>query len=118
MKIPDMHLLYNAAAHFKAQDRYPDGLIAGISQEGYAGFEATCWALAELGSQGELARRDMHYDRQEMPRMESLLVSLKVTELLEAKTAILDAVSRGLHAEGGEDEEIDEIIAEQQKKTD
>ena len=118
MKIADLHLLYNAAAHFKAQERYPDGIIAAMSQDGYAGFEAVCWALAELGSQGELARRDMHYDKQEIPKMDSMLVQLGIREILEAKTAILKAVSSGLHTEGGEDEEIDEIIAEQQKKTD
>ena len=117
MDVSKYPLLYNAAAHFKVLERYPDGLTTEMAQEGYDGFEAVCWAFAELAVQGELARRDMGYDKQKIPTQAHFLAQVKITEVLEIKNAILLAISKGLSSPEDEDAEIDEILAEEQKKT-
>lgn len=119
MDFTQYHLAYNAAAHFAAQEKYPDegGLIGVITQSGTAGFEALCWALAELSTQGELIRRDMGFDRQEPIRQSQAALYLKPMEIMEARKAVMQAISDGLKTTTDENEEVDEVLAELQKKT-
>ena len=88
MNIKDLHLLYNAAAHFAAQEKYPDGLISAMSSTGKEGFDALCWAVVELSTQGELCRRAMGHDKAKL-----------------------------LTLEEDENAEVDEVLAELEKKT-
>lgn len=128
MDFSKYELVYNAAAHFAAIQKYPgnlpdaeaehpDGLADAIMRSGLPGFEATCWALELLSTQGELIRRDMGYDPGETIREAWALLHLSPFDALEAKRRIMQAVSRGLRAHGDENEEVDEVLAELQKKT-
>lgn len=119
MDIAKLHLLYNAAAHFAAQEKYPDGLIGAMAGAGKEGFEALCWAIVELSTQGELCRREMGYDRDGMLTLEQVSRQMLPRDIVVAKQAVLDAVIKGLRApEEDENAEVDEVLAELEKKTD
>ena len=109
------HLLYNAAAHFAAQDKYPYGLVKEITKPGMEGFYAVCWALAKLSEQAELARRHLGYDHQKPVEEDELRLTLRPNEMIAAKTAIFQAVSKGLG--DPKEGEVDEVLLELQKKT-
>lgn len=108
--------VYNAAAHFAAQDKYPDGLWAELVKPGKAGFDALCWALAETSMQGELIRRDMGHDKRETLDEDKLRLYLKPRQINEARTIVLNAMTKGL-SNDDDNEEIDEVLLENQKKT-
>lgn len=116
MDLTQYQYVYNAAAHFAAMDKYPDGLWAEMIKPGKAGFDALCWALAETSMQGELIRRDMGYDRQEPLPEDKLRMYLKPRQVNEARTIVLNAMTKGLN-NADEGEEVDEVMAEIQKKT-
>ena len=65
----ELHLLLNGAALFDIFDRFganaeiPE-LIAGSSRKS---LENTCWILAKLAEQGELARRFLGFERRRRP---------------------------------------------------
>lgn len=107
-------LLYNAAAHFAAEDKYPDGLIPAITSPGVEGFRAICWVLGELSTQAELYRRYMGYTPEEPLTEDRARAILRPLDIIPARAAILEAVSRGMR--GGEDQEVDEVLLEIQKK--
>lgn len=110
----EYRLLYNAAAHFAAGERYPDGLLKEIYKPSSAGLEALCWALGELGRQAELYRRAMGYDPGEMPAETGILAQLMPRDILAARQAVLDAIARGLG--DPQEGEVDEVLLELQKK--
>ena len=107
-------LLYNAAAHFAAAEKYTDGLLNEMSKPGPAGLAALSWAIAEFGRQAELARRAMGYDPREMPEEGAIMAQLMPKDILAARKAVLDAMPRGLGDAG--DGEVDEVLLELQKK--
>lgn len=118
MNIKDLHLLYNAAAHFAAQEKYPDGLISAMSSTGKEGFDALCWAVVELSTQGELCRRAMGHDKAKLLTLEQVSRQMLPRDIVIAKQAVLDAVIKGLRApEEDENAEVDEVLAELEKKT-
>lgn len=107
------HLLYNAAAHFNAQDKYPDGMIGEVLKPGRAGFSAVCWALGELSMQAELVRRDFGYDHEKPMTEEFAKAHLRTPDIVAARAAIIEAINRGL---GDSGDEVDEVLLELQKK--
>ena len=116
MDLTKYDFVYNAAAHFAAQDKYPDGLWAELVKPGVAGYEALCWALAETSLQGELIRRDIGHDKRETLDENKLRLYLKPRQINEARSIILTAMTKGLN-NADEEEEVDEVMAEIQKKT-
>lgn len=116
MDLNQYSYVYNAAAHFAAMDKYPDGLWAELVKPGKAGHEALCWALAETSMQGELIRRDMGHDKRETLDEAKLRLYLKPKQINEARTIVLTAMTKGLNSTD-EAEEVDEVMAEIQKKT-
>ncbi len=116
MDLSKYHFTYNAAAHFAAMDKYPDGLIEAITKTGTEGFEALCWALEELSTQGELVRRDMGYDKGPIIKAEQAKTNLLPYEIMGAKQVVLDAIVRGINVPE-ETKVIDEVLMEIQKKT-
>lgn len=108
--------VYNASAHFDAMERYPDGLMRAISQPGAEGFLATCYALELLSTQGELIRRDMGHDPRATIQEKDAMLHLRPKDILEAKRLVMEAISEGISARD-EDEEVDEVLMEIQKKT-
>lgn len=115
MDLSKYRYVYNAAAHFAAVEKYPDGLVPELMKPGVAGFDALCWALAEIAMQAELIRRDMGYDRQEPPSEAALRAQMTCRNINEARTIVMNAIVKGLGKDGGG--EVDEILAEIQKKT-
>lgn len=111
------NFVYNAEAHFKGIDKYPEGVMEATQQPGTAGFNALCWLMAEMSVQGELIRRDMGYDPGEVLTEKQLKTHLKITELGEVRKIVLETMVRGLRGEEKEDEVIDEVLAEIEKKT-
>lgn len=115
-ELSKVRLLYNAAAHMEAQEKYPEGLVGAISDSGAEGTRALAWALKELSEQAELARRMQGYDKEEMLDEKAFLTLLTPWEIVQAKTMVLEAVMHGL---GGPSKqtEVDEVLAELEKKT-
>lgn len=117
MDFTKYHLTYNAAAHFAAKEKYPGGLMQAMVEEGEQGLDALCWALEELSTQGELIRRNLGYDPKEPLQAKILKAILRPADLLSAKTQVLGAIHKGLSPSQEDEEEIDEVLAELQKKT-
>lgn len=135
MELDGLELLYNAAAHFMAMEKYPGtpredggepedsgepedaGLLSAIWRDGYEGMEAVCWALEALSRQGALLQREMGMEAQEPIKASKAMVEMTLPELLRAKRMVFDAVVRGMHVED-EKGEVDEVLAELEKKTD
>lgn len=106
-------LLYNAAAHFAAMNKYENGILDAIKTD----FGAICWALAELSAQAEAMNRYMKRDAKEPLCEERLLVALRPQEIVEAKMAILQAITHGLAPDENPNAEVDLVLEEIQKKT-
>ena len=108
---------YNAAAHFAGVEKYPDGLMLELQKPGTDGFNALCWALAEMSMQAELIRRDMGYDRREPLDENKLRALMTFKNIPKAREIVMNAIIKGL-GKGTEDgEEFDEVLAELEKKT-
>mgnify|MGYP006923174427 FL=1 len=70
-----LHLLLNGAALFDIFDRYGSDteILELIAGSGRKDLEATCWILAKLAEQVELARRYLGYDREKPPQAGRLM---------------------------------------------
>lgn len=109
--------LYNADAYFKAEEKYPDGFFQTLLRRDKQGFDAVCWGLAELSMQGELVRRYQGCDAEEYLTEEKVRHFLDIKEVPRAVEVLVDAITKGLSINSKEDEEIDEVLMELQKKT-
>ena len=118
MRLRDYKYVYNAAAHFAAAEKYPgpEGIYAELKKGGMAAFEATCWALAEMARQGELVRRHMGETPMDVPDAEKFALELRPRQIVAAQGIVMDAIRDGLSSKDDEDE-VDEVLAELQKKT-
>ena len=116
----ELHLLLNGAALFDIFDRFganaeiPE-LIAGSSRKS---LENTCWILAKLAEQGELARRFLGFERETPPMEQELLTLMTPMEIPLARLAITRAVRLGFYMRHQDPEEyVDLGLRELQKKT-
>ena len=89
-----LHLLLNGAALFDIFDRYGSDaeILELIAGSGRKDLEATCWILAKLAEQGELARRYLGYDREKPPQAGRLIALMAPMEIPRARVAITQAV--------------------------
>lgn len=112
-------LCFNGAALFAVQEKFGDGFNAGsiLAGTGTEGFSSLCWLLAQLAEQGELVRRYMGYDPQDIPVPEYFEASLGPLDTLRAKKAVLDAFRLGFAREIKDKRGIDIYELEYQKKT-
>lgn len=120
MKFKGTHydLVYNAAAHFAAQERYPQGLLTAINETSTASFHALCWAVEELAKQGELVHRAMGHEAAQMITQEEIATFISFSDVIQIKTEVLQAISNGLQQRTAKpNEEIDLGLIELQKKT-
>lgn len=117
MDLKNIHLLYNALAHFHCMEKYPDGIIQAISEDGEESLYATCWALRELHTQYNLSQKALGYEPEQNITESAFLTQLKIHQVVEAKTMIISAVIHGMKAEDDPNEEVDEVLQELQKKT-
>lgn len=115
----ELHLLLNGAALFDIFDRFganaeiPE-LIAGSSRKS---LENTCWILAKLAEQGELARRFLGFERETPPMEQELLTLMTPMEIPLARLAITRAVRLGFDMRHQDPEEyVDLGLRELQKK--
>lgn len=116
MKLEDYVFRYSAAAHLAASEKYPDGMVNEITQKTVAGFDALCWAIVELTTQGELYRRHMGLDAHEILTVERVQAELMPYQLPEAQKLIMDATIKGLSMPTDENAEVDVVLQELQKK--
>lgn len=117
MKIESIKLLYNAAAHFAACEKYPDGLIKELQKPGVESFDAMFWALTETAKQAELYRRFLGEKPRKVLSEAEWRTILKPGQMAKATEAIFQAVIAGLGDGADDDEEIDEVLLELEKKT-
>lgn len=118
MRLRDYKYVYNAAAHFAAAEKYPgpEGIYAELKKGGREAFAATCWALAEMAKQGELVRRHMGETPRETPDAEMFALELRPRQVVAAQGIVVDAIRDGMSNKDDADE-VDEVLAELQKKT-
>ena len=117
MKLADYTYRYSAAAHLAASDKYPDGVANVFTQNTADGFEALCWMLAELSTQGELMRRYMGYEKKDPLAVDKARMELMPYQLPEARKIVMDAIIKGLQSPTDENAEVDVVLQELQKKT-
>ena len=117
MKLSDYTYRYSAAAHLAASDKYPDGAANVFTQNTAEGFDALCWMLAELSTQGELMNRYMGHEKKEPLTIDKVRMELMPYQLPEARKIVMDAIIKGLRADADENAEVDVVLEELQKKT-
>ena len=116
LDLNNYEFLYNAEAHFAAMEMFPDGFFQTMLRDDKKGYDALCWGLAELSQQAELVRRYKGLDSKEYLTEEYVRAMLDYNQTPEALRILVGAVSKGLNVQQDENEEIDEVLAEIQKK--
>lgn len=114
------HLMLNGAAMFDIYDQFgrEGSILDPIKGNDRSAFEAICWYLEELSTQGELFRRKQGFDKGPVLSAEALMVELTPLDLLSARAAIKAAVYYGFVREEAEPpKEIDKGLLELEKKT-
>jgi len=117
MRIDSVQLLYNAAAHFAAAEKYPDGLMKELQKIGVASYEAAFWTFAECAKQAELWRRFMGEKPRKILTEAEWRMAIKPAQIEKMVEKVIEAISAGLAQDKDEDEEIDEVLLELEKKT-
>ena len=114
------YLLLNGAAMFDIYDQFGQegSIIDHIKGNDRSAFEAICWYLEELATQGELFRRKQGFDKGPLLSADTLMLELGPMDVLDARAAIKTAIYRGFVREEGEQpKEIDKGLLELEKKT-
>lgn len=121
MKAQISYLAFTGEALFTIRDNYggASALLEAIRTDTKESFLTLCAATALLAEQGELARRKMGYDSQEIVDAETLERTVMPYDIIELKEAIPRAISLGFGREiEPENNEVDLGLAElNQKKT-
>ena len=112
----------NTQAYKQAESELEDAanrqnFVSLITQPTQEGFEALCWAVAELATQGELLRRHMGYEPRELLTAEKVRRELAPHQVTQAISFVMAAVIHGIHEPSDADDEVDEVLEELQKKT-
>ncbi|MEY8315980.1 hypothetical protein AALB19_01535 [Oscillospiraceae bacterium 50-58] len=115
----EYHLLFNGAALFDIYDQFGDkgSVLDHIKGNSRSAFEAICWYLEELATQGELLRRHMGHDQQTAPSADLFMTLLSPTDVPRARRAIHAAVASGFGREEEQPHEVDKGLLELEKKT-
>lgn len=114
------YLLLNGAALFDIYDQFGQevSVTDPIKDNTREGFEAVCWYLEALATQGELYRRWEGQDKGPIPTADMLAVCLSPLDAPRAKAAIQRAICAGFALEETErPKEIDKGLLELEKKT-
>ena len=111
----------NTQAYKQAESELEDAanrqnFVSLITQPTQEGFEALCWAVAELATQGELLRRHMGYEPRELLTAEKVRRELAPHQVTQAISFVMAAVIHGIHEPSDADDEVDEVMEELQKK--
>lgn len=116
MDFTKYHFLYNAAAYFATQEKYPDGFFELLMRNDTEGLEALCWVLQEMSEQGELMRRYMGYDKEETFKASEAIVKMRPKDIGAARAIAMTAMDVGLDSSPDDEEEVDIVLVELQKK--
>lgn len=118
MDFTKYHFLFNAACYFDAMEKYPDGFFELVMGNGKESLKALCWILQEMSEQAEAFRSYMGYERGEVFNADEALVKMRPLDIANARAVVVYATDVGMHGKGGEDEEeLDLVLVELQKKT-
>ena len=114
----EYYLLFNGEAMFRLQDLYGEKPIFEVlAPNDRAAFGELCKVLAILAEQGELARRQLGYDKGPMLTEEQARALITPAEILALKLEVFKAVALGY---GREVEDtsgaVDLVLAELEKK--
>lgn len=116
-----LYLAFTGEALFTIRDNYggASALLEAIGPDTKESFQTLCAATALLAEQGELARREIGYDSQEIISAETIERTVMPSDIIELKEAIPRAISLGFGREiEPENNEVDLGLAElNQKKT-
>ena len=113
-------LLLNGAALFDIYDRFgtEGSILDRVTGGGRDSFDALCWYLEELCTQGELLRRYQGHDRRAIPAADAFAVGLSPLDVPRARAAVQAAAYAGFgREEAPERKEIDVGLLELEKKT-
>lgn len=116
MKLKNVQLLYNAAAHFNAAEKYPEGLVNELQKTGAESYEALFWAFSEMMKQAEMIRRFMGETPNTYYSPEELKLIMRPNQIPIASEMVFRELANALNTPG-ENEEIDLVLQEFQKKT-
>ena len=117
MKIESVKLLYNMAAHLAASEKYPNGLMNELKIPGAASFDAMFWAFAECAKQAELYRRFLGEKPRRILTEQEWRLIVKPGQNAKMAEMLLKAITEGLGDGADDDQEIDEVLAELEKKS-
>lgn len=90
--------------------------VSMISQPTSAGFEAICWGISALSTQGELWRRYLGEEEKPLYKPEEVALLLEPSQIAEARGMLMAAIIRGVSPRGEEKGEVDEVLQALQKK--
>lgn len=115
----EYHLLLNGAALFDIYDRFggEGSVLDHVRGGSRASFEALCWYLEKLCTQGELLRRYEGRDKGPIPAADMFRTCLSPLDVPRARLAIHAAVAAGFGREEAERREVDKGLLELEKKT-
>lgn len=115
------YLALNGAALIDLYEHFgkdaENSVLDPIYGVGRTAFNAVCWMLAKFAEQGELIRRDAGFKPQNIPTDQHFKLKLRPMELHDAKEAIKETVILGFKRECQENEEVDLVLEEIEKKT-
>ena len=114
----ERYLAFTGEAMFAIKDEFGGAseLLSAMNADSREGYAATCKAAAILAEQGELARRHMGYTPADIVDADEIASS--PSEYMTVKAAIPVAIALGYGREiKDEDEEVDLVLVELQKKT-
>lgn len=113
-------LVCTADAYFDIVDTYGGDFGEKLLAAGRPGFECAVGCLCILAREGELCRRYMGYDPQDMMKPEEIRLVTLAGDCEKLKGCVLDAMQAGMRIEGMENKEkgpVDIGLAEFEKKT-
>ena len=114
-------LSFTAEALFTAYDKFgvTDDLLASthILEPTQEGWKNCCWMAALMASQGELQRRHLGYDPQEMVTVEDLRLGFMAADSIRLRQAVRDALEQGFQREqaSDEEEEVNLVLLEREE---
>ena len=82
------------------------------------GWKNCCWLAALMASQGELQRRHMGHDPQEMVTMEQLRTGFMAADSIRLRKAVRDALEQGFQRDVPDpdaDEEVNLVLLEREE---
>lgn len=116
----ERYLAFTGEAMFTIKDEFGgvSELLSAMSKDTREGYATTCKAAAILAEQGELARRHMGHTPAAILDADAISGLTSPAEYMAVKAAIPVAIALGFGREiKDEDEEVDLVLVELQKKT-